>query len=240
MDATRTGSRYLASNYLDLAVPIEEKEEIQFGLPEIMLIALFVIGFVGRKRSFKFKKQIRWISMIAGMVVLGILFNRPINLVYINKFLLGFWPDWRIHLYWYLLIGGVILVFALRKKNIYCQWFCPLGAAQECIGAIGGAKNASFVKHHQYLEWLKRSIVWTAIMIAFIFRNPSLSNYEISGTLFTLTGSNIQFLLLAAVLFAALFIKRAWCVYLCPISSVEQFVSTLRVWGTESWKKIKV
>ena len=96
------------------------------------------------------------------------------------------------------------------------------------------------VKHHQYLEWLKRSIVWTAIMIAFIFRNPSLSNYEISGTLFTLTGSNIQFLLLAAVLFAALFIKRAWCVYLCPISSVEQFVSTLRVWGTESWKKIKV
>jgi len=81
--------------------PITEKPEpkIVFGIPEISLLALYAVGYFGQKSGFKYKKQARWISMIVGMVVLGFVYNSPLTISYINKFLMGFWPQWQTNLY---------------------------------------------------------------------------------------------------------------------------------------------
>ncbi|HDD62487.1 MAG: hypothetical protein DRI65_05905 [Chloroflexota bacterium] len=51
--------------------------------------------------------------------------------------------QWQTNLYWYILVLGIIFVFSLDNKNPYCEWFCPFGAAQECMGSIGWAKVRS-------------------------------------------------------------------------------------------------
>ncbi|WP_119066527.1 FMN-binding protein [Aggregatilinea lenta] len=236
-EAALDGSR-LAAKHLGLEVPAQESPSIKFGVPEIAVLALFAVGFFGHRRGFKYKKQARWGSMLAGLIVLGFLYNAPLTLAYFAKLVLGYWPQWQTNLYWYLLLGGILFVFTVDNKNPYCEWFCPFGAAQECLGLIGGAKTYPLRRHRDWLTWTKRGLALAAILLGVFFRNPGLASFEIFGTLFSFVGSTLQFVVLALVLIAALFVKRPWCHYLCPVDSVVELIRVIRQWVKELWEKI--
>ncbi len=239
-EAALKGSNMVAAH---LGLPVEEvaPPKIIFGIPEIALIGLFAVGYFGHQRKFKYTKQARWGAMIIGMVVLGFIYNKPLTLSMVNQALLGFWPQWQTNLYWYLMLGGIILVFTIDNKNPYCSWFCPFGAAQECMGTIGGSKVRSpGKKYRNLLKWTQRALAWLAIVIALWFRNPGISSYEIFGTLFKLVGSSWQFILLGTVLIVGLFISRPWCAYLCPLHPVDEFIRLVRKWILELWKTLKL
>jgi len=153
--------------------------------------------------------------------------------------LLGFWPEWQLHLYWYLLLAGILFVFTADDKNPYCEWFCPFGAAQECLGIIGGAKGRTPQRYHNLLRWFQRALALSAIIIALLYRNPSISCYEVFGAFFRLIGSNFHFVLLGVVLIAALFLKRPWCRYLCPLRPVTDFIRLIRNWMKELCLKLR-
>jgi len=234
--ATAAGSRKAAVTF-DLPIKEPDPPRIVFGVPEIVLILLFAIGFVGHQSRFPYTKQARWVSMITGLVVLGFLYNSPITLAYITKLVLGYWPQWQTNLYWYFLIGGILFVFTVDNKNPYCQWCCPFGAAQDCMGAIGGAKSRTPIRFRRLLIWMQRLLTLTAILLGVWFRNPGVASYELFGTLFELLGSSVQFAALGLVLVAALFIKRPWCNYLCPIRPVTDLIRLTRQTVKERWQK---
>ena len=206
----------VARDELKLAVPAEERE-IVFGFPEILLIGLFVFAVIQRRLlKGKQRKVARWITMIVGLVFLGFAFNSPFVLTHINMVLLGYWPDWHTHLFWYILIAGLFLFKARRDWNVYCYDFCPFGAAQDVLAQVGGAKPRK-VKWPKLLLWSQRGLVILAVSLALIYRNPSFTSFEIFGTMFRLTGSNFQFVLMAIIVLLSLFLYRPWCRYLCPL-----------------------
>jgi hypothetical protein len=230
---------HVAAAQLGLDLPERIPPKIIFGPPEVVLLVLFAVGYIGHKPNFKYKKQIRWASMLTGMVVLGFMYNSPLTIVYINKFLMGFWPQWQTNLFWYILLAGILFVYSVDNKNPYCEWFCPFGAAQECMGAIGGAKVRSTGRYRNFLKWLQRGLSFGVIFVALISRNPGITSYEIFGTLFELIGSGVQFLLLGLILLTSLFIRRPWCDYLCPLRPVGDFIRLTRKWIIELWPKRK-
>ena len=236
-EATRAGSQD-AARLLGLPVTAPPPPKVVFGIPEIVLIVLFAVGYFAHKRGFKYQKQARWATMIAGMVVLGFVYNQPLTLSNVNKFLLGYWPAWQTNLYWYLLIGGMLFVFTVDNKNPYCQWFCPFGATQECFGVIGGARIHTAGRFHGFLKWVQRGLAWFAILLALLLLNPGITSYEIFGAFFDLVGSNLQYLLLGIILLASMFIRRPWCNYLCPLAPVMDLYRTFRMWVKESWKSL--
>jgi hypothetical protein len=236
-ESTRDGS-HMAAQVLGLPVTPPHPPDIELGIPEVLLMALFAVGYFAHKKGFKYTRPVRWVTMIGGMIGLGFVYNQPLTLSTVNQFLLGYWPPWQTHLYWYLLIGGMLFVFTVDNKNPYCHWFCPFGATQECLGAIGGAKIRSAGKYHRFLKWVQRGLAWSAIFLALVLTNPGVSSYEIFGTFFDLVGSNLQYLLLGVVLLAAMLIKRPWCNYLCPLAPVMDLYQTFRIWLKESWKSL--
>ena len=238
-EASRDAAQSIAREQLDMSVPEPQPPPIQFGIPEITVILLFAAGWVGHRRGFKYKKQLRWAMLLVGLIVLGFIYNQPLTIGKINTFLLGFWPSWRTALYWYLLIGGIFLVATVDNKNAYCAWFCPFGAAQECMGVIGGANYSTPRKYRRHLLWGQRGLAWLAVLLAFLLRNPSVSSYELFGVLFDFTGSTILFALLGIVLIASLFVKRPWCNYLCPLDPVYDIIRLIRTWVLELWHKIR-
>jgi len=237
--AVRQGIRDIAGKQLGFQVSEEKKPQIKFGAPEILLIALYVLGIMGRLKGFKPKKLVRWISLVTGLFVLGFIYNNPLTISMINQVLLLFIPQWQTSIYWFLLILGIVIFFVLEKKNPYCNWFCPFGAAQECLGALGKAKPRSPGRFRGFLKWLHRTLAWAVIIIALLFRNPGLSSYEVFGTLFGLVGSTYQFVLLGIVLIASLFIFRPWCNYLCPIKPVDDFIRMMRRWIRDLLQSLK-
>jgi uncharacterized protein with FMN-binding domain len=230
VDAAREASHRVASKNLGYAVAPEPSPKIRFGIPEAILVGLFLFGIMGRFRRFKFKKTARWISMLTGLLFLGFVFNKPFTLVLVNRMLLGFWPQWQLHIYSYILLTGILLITLVDNKNPYCEWFCPFGSAQECLAIIGGGKKRLSKNIHIALRWIQRALGLGAIVIALFYRNPSISSYEVFGAFFHLIGTNFHFVLLGVVLIVALFIRRPWCSYLCPLRPVTDFIRLVRNW----------
>jgi len=224
-----------AARHLNLPVKPPVSPQIIFGIPEMTLLALFGIGFLPHRRDFEYIKQTRWVSMLVSMIILGFIYNRPLTLVYITKFTLGYWPRWQTNLYWYFLVGGILLILIIENRNAYCEWFCPFGAAQECMGVIGGS-GLPRSRYHSAMRVSQRMLALMAILLGIYFRSPGLSNYELYGTLFGLVGTSIQFAVLGLVLIAAMFIRRPWCNYLCPIRPVLEIINIFRGWAKELWQ----
>lgn len=236
-EAVREASYSVAEAQLGLTVERQD-EPIKFGAPEIAVIGLYLAGFVGHRGNFKYKKQVRWLALIAGMVILGFVYNIPVTVAHFNSLLLGFFPDWRTNIYWFLLLGGLFFVATVDNKNPYCQWFCPFGAAQECLGAIGGARVWSPGKQvRQNLQWVQRGLAWSAIVLGLVMRKPGFSSYEIFGNLFSFTGSWAQWAILVVILLLSLFVKRPWCTYLCPIDPIMDLILAARRWIKQEVRK---
>jgi len=232
-------AREIAQEHLQLPVPADERR-IVFGLPEIVLIALFTVAVVRRRIGGQVSNALRWTTLLGGLVFLGFAFNSSFVLAHINMVLLGYWPEWQTHFYWYLLIAGLLLFKATEEWNVYCYDFCPFGAMQEIAAKIGGARPKR-LRWHEGLVWAQRILTLGAISLALIYRNPGLSSYEIFGTAFRLEGSDYQFALLAVMLLASLFLYRPWCRYLCPLhrnATEGLFDNTRRIVRT-TWQTLK-
>jgi len=231
----------VAESQLDLPVPTQDRRVV-FGAAEAVLLGLFTVAVAQRRLrpKKKIRNRVRWATLITGLVALGFLYNSPFVLAHINMVLLGYWPEWQTHLFWYILIAGLLLFKARDQWNVYCYDFCPFGAAQELLGLIGGAKSRK-VRWSNSLLWAKRWLIAAAISLALIFRNPSFSSYEIFGTAFRLEGSNFQFALLAIMVIAAMFYSRPWCQFLCPLHrhGTEGLFDWCRRQVSSAWQKLR-
>jgi len=223
-NAVRESSHYIAERQLGLDVE-HGPVSIPFGMPETVLIVLYAVALSGMLIRFKLKKVLRWISILVSLVFLGFLFSRSLTISHVNALLLGYWPSIRENLIWFLLVGGVLMITLGTGKNLYCTWICPFGAAQECLGAIGGAAVKVPLHIKRRLAWLPLTLAWLAILVGLLMRNPGYPSYEVFGTLFAFEGLTYQWILLIFVVIVSLFIKRPWCGYLCPVGPVVKWVA---------------
>ena len=213
---------------LGLKMNWEEKREFEFGSKEILLIVLFLLGFLFSIKAFPSNNVVKYIFFIFGMLSLGFYFNGLLSISLINKFLIGIWPSWDTHFYGYLLMGGTLLMIIFSGKNIYCSHVCPFGSAQKCLGLIGGTNKTLPSKINKPLIWVQRFLSLSLIIWALIAFNPSVFSYEVFGAFFQLYGTNLQFILLIIILILSLFFRRPWCNYLCPVRPVLDFVRMFR------------
>ncbi|MDP6544608.1 MAG: FMN-binding protein [Phycisphaerae bacterium] len=237
----RLGARRLAAEALGLPVQRPLTARIRFALPEILLVLLFATGFLTYSRPLarkpKTRESVRWVTRLAGLLLIGFVFTIPLSIININSLLAGYWPHWRSGIYWYMLIVGAFLPVALTGKNVYCDCLCPFGAAQDVLKVAGPGKYTMPKRYGATLRWTQRFLAWAVILAALLFRNPGHFTYEVFGTFFTLTGAVLQFALLGVVLIASLFLLRPWCNFLCPIRATSDYIRMLRLWGKETFKK---
>jgi len=231
----QTGSGKVARDQLNLKVSAIETPTLEIGIPEVSLIALYVLAIIGVYKRTRLKKNIRWITMLGGLFILGFWFSVPLTLSKTNTFLMGYFPDWHTQMYWYLLFGGFLLSIMVTGKNIYCTWICPLGGLQECFGLVGAARPRFSRKFNRTMRWVQRGIALLAILLALYFRNPVKLNYEIFGVALSLTGATYLFIMTGLFLLASIFIKRPYCTYLCPITPISDFIRTFRPRRTPSY-----
>lgn len=232
----RAAVRGIATNAIAGAEIPPLQESVKFGLPEVALIALFVVSFIlHRIKQPRIKKAGRWIVLLTGVVVLGFVLNKPFTLSNVITLLSGYWPDWHNNLYWFLLLGGIFLVTIIQGKNPYCSWFCPFGATQEILASLTGAKAYQPRNLYSKLHWLQRALSFSAIVLGLALRQPGVASYEPFGTLFDLKGSWPQWLLLGLVLFGSLVIYRPFCTYICPLDPVVSYIGELRRLGKGLW-----
>lgn len=236
-NSVRKAARQVAADGLNAPLPPEQRP-INFGIPEMVLIGLYAAGYAGHKLRYPaWKRRIRWVTLLTGLVVLGFIYTAPLTITMVVSLISGFWPDWHSNLYWYLLLGGILFVTTVDAKNPYCSWFCPFGAFQECMAAVSGAKFYRPRSLHVPLKWVQRGLALTAVVLGLALRRPGVASYEPFDTLFDFQGGMAKWILLIIVALTSLAIYRPFCNYLCPLDPVVDFVATGRRWLKEVWSK---
>jgi len=207
------------------------RARVQLGAPEIVLVLLFVAGAVGRNRPGlrpRTRKLLRAGTLLASLATIGLLWNRPWVIAFPARLLAGDWPSWATHLYWYILLAGLLLAFNRTGRNPYCPWICPFGTAQDVIGLVGGARNRRLPSALLF-TWVKRMLLWLAVILGLLYRAPGATSYEVFAAFFRLSGTGVQFAVLVLVLVTAVFVSRPFCGWVCPVDTTEHFARAVRL-----------
>lgn len=123
------------------------------------------------------------------------------------------------------------------KKNIYCSWMCPYGAAQEILAKIGGGKFHASREVERFSSKIKYIFFFVAVLLAFLSGVPGQSSYEPFAMLFGLTGVGVQWFVLPLSLFTALFINRFWCRFFCPVGVAFELTVKFRRFVDKTFKR---
>lgn len=231
--AVHSAAQKIQSGALEPAPP-----PLRFGLPEISLLAVYAGSLaLARIHPPRLKKTLRWVIMLFSTAVIGFVLNQPLTVANFASLIAGYWPAWQDHLYWYLLIFGVMGFVLLAGKNLYCHTICPFGAVQECFGRMGDARPVLPPTLYQRLKWVPRWLAVLALALGLAFRQPGAASFEPFGTLFSFSAGFFPWMLLVFVLFASMILLRPFCYYLCPVGAILDFLMFLRKQVKQRWNK---
>jgi hypothetical protein len=225
--SVRASVAEVAGEAFDVRVPLP-RQAFEFGILEITILVVFLTGITVHRAGGRARRSIRWACQIAGLLILGFWKDSPITLAKITMLLSGYFPDVRTGLALYLLIGGFAVTTFIYGRNIYCLYACPFGAAQRCVGVIGGKSFGLPAWSVRLMQWLRNVIVFVAVFIALLTLQPALASYEPFAVLFSLRGTTLQWLLLFIVLVVSLTIRNPWCNFFCPMRSAELVLKEVR------------
>ena len=233
----RQAVRTIGAQQVGATLPADNRP-INFGAPEVALLALFAVSFAlnRMKKRPQVRRYGRWVVLLGGVLILGFILNKPLTLANVISLLTGFWPDWHTNLYWFLLLGGILFVTLAQGKNPYCSWFCPFGGVQEMLSSISGAKVYRPRQVYERLRWIQRALAFSAIVLGLALRQPGAASFEPFGTLFDLEGSWPQWALLILIVLGSLVIYRPFCNYICPLAPVVDYVSDTRSRVKQLWQ----
>lgn len=223
--AVRRGSHTLGREFFDMQI-LEEKVGWNFGREEILLLLLIGSSLIGllwlKARIFHYA------VMLASFIFLGFMLNASLSIAHFGALLLGYFPSFREYPFWWILLGGAILVPLVFRRNVYCHSLCPFGNLQELNTKISGI-NLPLGKHiNKAGRYLSYTLTWFALVFIFYKTNPALGAYEPFPTLFGLEGIEVQWFVLSTVIFGSFFLSRFFCRFFCPVGVVLNILVKFR------------
>ncbi|NBJ14631.1 MAG: 4Fe-4S binding protein [Dehalobacter sp. 4CP] len=223
-NAVRQGSHEVAVNQLGLSIS-EKPESWKFGLAEASAIILFLAVLV---LSLVWKKsKVRYITLLFAVIIFGFWLKIQISLSSISALLMGYWPPIHSNMIWYVIVLGGLGIALFSGRNLYCYWLCPFGGVQELTSMVRGRSKCRRVSN-QLLKLLAKILLWSGLLLTFLYRNPAIGSYEPFGTLFGLTGTVLNWLLLLMIMTVSIFIYRFWCDCFCPVGAFLDICAKIR------------
>nr|WP_320119587.1 FMN-binding protein [uncultured Marinifilum sp.] len=222
--ASREAAWNIAENNFNLTLP-DVGIKWKIGLYEFLVILIFIVAFAAVQLK---NKKIKYLALGLSFVVIGFLINASISLSHIARLILGYIPDIRQHLVWWILLLGNLTVIILLGKNVYCNSICPFHATQILFNKISGINFKIAPQLSKYLIKTPNFLLWICLILILISKNPTLAAYEPFAMFFSLEGFGIQWYILPAALIGSLFISGFFCHYFCPVGASFRYLVKIR------------
>ena len=217
--AVQKGVSYVGEHYLGVDVQQHEKD-IQVGYLDVLVFLMLILAFA----TSRFTKipWLKWVARVYSIVVMGFMAAQFITLSVMVALCSLEWPALVDYLRWYILVFGALILILGTGKNLYCNYICPFGALQEVEAALAGplAKKPLHPKARKILQMAPGILVFVCLALALGTHNLGFANYEPFSLIFGQTGVGIQWALLPIVLLGALFSRRFYCNFACPVGFV--------------------
>jgi len=182
----------------------------------VIFFAVTMVSYFILRQQKRFHR-IRDVTMIAGIVIMGIYLTTPFSIIHVYNLLLRRFSS---SILWYVLIIS-ILGSMLIAGRFYCGWMCPFGAIAEFTGRIPSRKWDISPGLDAKWRRLKYLILCVLIPLVLITGRIEYGNFETYVTLFSLHGNVLMWVLVALMIIINLRVRRFWCRYLCPVGALS-------------------
>lgn len=131
----------------------------------------------------------------------------------------------------FLLVSFIIISLLLKKS--FCSWLCPIGTISEYIGKIGQKLFRFQINVPKWLDiplrglkylllafFLYISLSMPAQMIQYFMMSPYGIIIDVKMLDFFRHISSVSLITVSVLVVISLFIRNAWCRYLCPYGAL--------------------
>jgi len=212
-------------------------EDIRAQAVDLALVAGFsVLAFVS---FFKKSVRLKYITLVASVLLLGFYKSLLISIVNVFGLLGGNLPIFRYNLAWYLL-AAITAVSTVLWGRVYCGRICAFGAFTQLLDATLPARWRVNIPRaiERRASWIKYGILTSVITYFLITKDPLIYPYVEPFWMFGLhLRTPLLLTLLASVLIATVFVRNAYCRFLCPLGAFLGIVSNLTVFRIKRWSE---
>ncbi len=191
-----------------------------FGVNEIGLIAVFALAFLVTYVKGPVSKYGKFVMPVVALAFVGFYTNSSLSIGQLGGILLGYIPDFRSHMLWWIMMAGSIGSVVILGRNIYCGQVCPFQYIERGLNKISGINLAVRPAVQKASRTVVGWMTWAALMLIFLSSHPTLGSYEPFAMAFSLTGLGVQWYILPLSLVGSFFVLNFWCRLFCPVGLV--------------------
>ena len=208
-------------------------------LGSLSVILFFQDAFVKRPRLWLVG---RTVFLSITFLWLGLWLGAQLSVVqvvaFVQSLLTGFrWDVFLMEPLIFVLWGFVALGLLFWGRGVYCGWLCPFGALQELTNQAAqrfGIKQIVLPNAVHERLWVIKYTLFLAILgLSFYSMKDALVLAEVEPFKTTISLRLMRawpfLLFVALILFAGLFIERAYCRYLCPLGAALAIPAKLKI-----------
>ncbi len=208
--------------------PTWQKTEWIFGLNEIGLIGVFALAFLVSYARGPIARYGKFAMPVVALAFVGFYTNSSVSIGQLAGIVMGYIPDFKQHLLWWIMMAGVFGGVLVLGRNIYCGQVCPFQYVQRGLNKISGVNLAVRPGVQRTARLVVGWMTWSALMLIFLSAHPTLGSYEPFSMMFSLTGAGVQWYILPLSLVGSFFVLNFWCRLFCPVGLVLNEMVRLR------------
>ena len=203
-----------------------------------MAISIFtVFAFVS---FFRKSERLKLVTLAAAVVYLGFYKSQLISIVNVFGLVGGNLPLFRYNLAWYLL-AAVVVVSTVLWGRVYCGRICAYGAFTQLMDRVVPTRWRVNVPRalERRASLIKYGILAGAITYFVATGDPLIYPYIEPFWMFGLQGKTPALWIgLGALLIATVFVRNAYCRFLCPVGAALGLVSQVTtVFRIKRWSE---
>ena len=206
---------------------------------DIALVTAFTgLAFAG---FFRKSRRLHLITLVAAVGYLGFYKSQLISIVNVFGLMGGNLPVFRYNLAWYLL-AAITVVSTVLWGRVYCGRICAFGAFTQLVDHL--VPTQWQVKIPPALErragYVKYGILGAVVLYFLITSDPSIYPYVEPFWMFGLhLRTPVLLAMLGLLLVTTVFVRNAYCRFLCPLGAALGILSNLTVFKIKRWSECK-
>ena len=212
-------------------------DDIRAQAVDIASVAAFtVLAFVS---FFRKSVRLKYVTLVAAVAYLGFYKSQLISIVNVFGLIGGNLPIFRHNLAWYLL-AAITVVSTVLWGRVYCGRICAFGAFTQLMDAVLPARWRVNVPRaiERRAAWIKYGILTGVIAYFLVTSDPLIYPYVEPFWMFGLhLRTPILLAGLGTLLVATVFVRNAYCRFLCPLGAFLGILSTLTVFRIKRWSE---
>ncbi len=205
-------------------------------LPDLVaLVVFFTFAYISFRRK---SIPLKYATLVASVAYMGFYKSSLISITDVFRLMQADLPLFRSTLTWYLL-AGVTVVTTVLFGRFYCGRVCAFGALTQLMDAVLPARLRFEVPRaiEQRAAWIKFGLLGSVLVYFLVTKDITIYRFVEPFWMFTLVGTTPMWIGVGVLLAASVFVRNAYCRFLCPVGATLGIISNLTVFKIKRWSE---